>query len=73
MQRLARRIVAMVRLLRQLGEDPASRRIAAALHAEVAERRELAADVSLDLASRSPGRFLDAVTTRLVAIDPHAN
>ena len=65
--------LAMVRLLRHLGEVAAAARLASALRVEVAERVELARDLWLDLASDTPGRFLDAVCERLEAVAPSVN
>jgi hypothetical protein len=65
--------LAIVRLLRHLGEVAASARLATALRVEVAERVESARDLWLDLASDTPGRFLDAVCARLAGVDPSVN
>ena len=65
--------LALVRLLRHLGDRVAAACLAAALRSEVAERVELASDLWLDLASETPERFLDAVRERLTAQTPPAN
>ena len=65
--------LAVVRLLRHLGDRAASAHLASAIRCEVAERADLARDLWLDLASETPDRFLDAVCARLAATDPRAN
>ena len=63
----------LVRLLRHLGERAASARLASAIRSEVAERADVSRDVWLDLASDTPGRFLDALCARLAAAVTRAN
>jgi hypothetical protein len=65
--------LALVRLMRHLGEASASARLASAIRSEVAERIESARDLWLDLASETPSRFLDSVCARLVRSDRLAN
>lgn len=65
--------LALVRLLRRLGEGVAAAQLASAVRAELADRRELARDLWLDLASETPRRFVDAVQGRLVVARTKAN